>query len=214
MVADSRLSISRTLLPFVHAGIALSLLLHLYLPHWAEARKRDIAEQTHIEAEARAGRWPPVNVVGFEPCYFGTPKEITAMLPANLPSVVIAGVLVVPSNARDRLLEPTPGRILPTTRVLIFVAVFTAVVAQQWYWIALFAKPPRTSVVWQNVLYIAPIAFVPLGLVSRGKSADLFRLGALPFWGFVFVGTLLRYWKRRAVRGSQHTPDSDETKGR
>jgi hypothetical protein len=35
MVAESRLSISRTLLPFVHAAIALVLLLRLSLPHWA-----------------------------------------------------------------------------------------------------------------------------------------------------------------------------------
>jgi len=195
-VPDSRPTILRILLPSVHAGIALALLLHLYLPHWAKARRRDIAEQAYIEAEARAGRWPPLNAVGFEPCYFVAPREITAMLPANLPSVVVAGFLVVPSNSRDRLLEPAPGRILPTTRLLIFVAMFAAVVALQWYLIARLTQPPRISAFWRRTLWIAPIACIPLGLVLRNRWADWFRLAALPFWGFIVIGVLFQYWNR------------------
>jgi hypothetical protein len=195
-VPDSRLTISRILLPSVHAGLAVALLFHLYLPHWAKARKRDIAEQAYVEAEARAGRWPPLNAVGFEPCYFRAPREITAMLPANLPSVMVAGFLVVPSNTRDRLLETAPGRILPTTRLLIFVAMFAAVVAIQWYLIACLTQPPRTSAFWRRTLWIAPIACIPLGLVLRNRWADWFRLAALPFWGFIVIGVLFQYWNR------------------
>ena len=194
MVAESRLSIARRLLPFVHAGIALALLLHLYLPGWARLRKRDIAYQAYIEAEARAGRWPPVNAVRFEPDYFGPPKQITAMLPANLPSVVIAGFLVVPSTARDRLLENAPGRILPTTRALIFVVMFALIVALQWYLIERLTRPPRLSAFWRKTLCIAPIACIPIGLVLSDKWGDLFRIA--PLWAFILVGTLLHCRRR------------------
>ena len=197
-----RLSISRTWLPFAHAGIALALVLHLYLPRWEKIRARDLAEQAYVEEEASMGRWPPVNAVGFEACYFGAPKQITAMFPANLPSLIIAGFLVVPSNARDHLLEPAPGRILPTTRAMIFAAMFAVVVGLQWYLIALFLKPERTPVAWQGFLYTAPIACIPVGLVLRDKWIDLFRLGALPFWGFIVFGSfVLPYWKRRCGAG-------------
>ena len=193
-----RLSISRIWLPLAHAGIALGLLLNLYLPYWERTRARDVAIQAYVEEQARAGRWPPVNAVGFQACYFGAPKQITAMIPANLPSLIIAGFLVVPSNARDYLIEPAPGRMLPTTRAMIFAAVFAGVVGLQWYLIALFLKPERTPVAWQAFLYTAPIACIPVGLVLRDKWTDLFGLGALPFWGFIVFGTLLLpYWKRR-----------------
>jgi hypothetical protein len=110
-----RPSISRIWLPITHAAIALALVLNLYLPHWEKERSRDVAFQAYVEREARAGRWPPVSGVMWEGDYFGPPKQITAMFPADLPSMVIAGFLVIPSNARDRLLEQAPGRILPTT---------------------------------------------------------------------------------------------------
>jgi hypothetical protein len=196
-----RPSISRLWLPFLHAAIALALVLNLYLPHWEEERAPDVVLQAQVEKEARAGRWAPVNMNGFELDRFGTPKQITAMLPADLPSMVIAGSLVIPSSARDRLLEPAPRRILPTTRAMIFAPLFAVVVALQWCLIGLFAKPPRTSVVWQKFLYITPIACIPIGQVVRDKWAALFSLGALLFWAFVFVGTLSQYWKRR--RGSR-----------
>ena len=199
MVAESRMSIARRLLPFVHAGIALALLLNLYLPGWARLRKRDIAYQAYIEAEARAGRWPPANAVRFEPDYFGTPKQITAMLPANLPSVMIAGFLVVPSNTRDYLLENAPGRILPTTRALIFVVMFALVVALQWYLIAWLTRPPRMSAFWRRTLYIAPIACIPLGLVLSDKWGDLLRIATIPLWVFILIGTLV-HCRRRNLR--------------
>src|SRR5260370_38212536 len=101
----------------------------LYVHGWPKSRMRDVVEQQRIEADARAGKWPPTNAVGFEPCYFGPPRQISAMLPANLPAVLISGVLVIPGNAHDHLLEPVPGRLLPSTRILIFIAIFAAVVA-------------------------------------------------------------------------------------
>jgi hypothetical protein len=188
---------SRTLLPLMHAGIALALLCYLYLPTWSEVRRRDVAEQQYIEAEGRAGRWPPSTRVGFEPCYFGTPRQITAMLPANLPAVLLTGFLVVPSNTRDHLLEGAPGRTLPSTRMLLYMVLFAAVVALQWYLMARLTSTPRTSPVWRRIVYIAPIACVPLGLALRGKWADLFRIGTLPFWVFLLTGTLLQYWRKR-----------------
>jgi hypothetical protein len=81
---------------------------------------------------------------------------------------------------------------------MIFAAVFAGVVGLQWYLIALFLKPERTPVAWQGFLYTAPIACIPVGLVLRDKWIDLFRLGALPFWGFIVFGYfVLPYSKRR-----------------
>jgi hypothetical protein len=210
-MANFRPSISRLWLPLLHAAIALALVLNFYLSHWEEDRARDVVLQAYVEKEARAGRWAPVHGDGYE-MDRGTPKEIIAILPADLPSLVIAGFLVIPSNARDRLLERAPGRIRPTTRVVIFAAVFAAVVALQWYLIALFAKPPRISVVWQKFLYAAPMAGIPLGLVLPDKWANWFTLGTLPFWGFILVGTLCSTGSRDAVRESQNTPDSGKTR--
>src|SRR6516165_9977705 len=95
---------SRTLLPLIHAGIALVLLSILYLPRWPEWRRRDIAAQQYVEAEARAGRWPPSDGTGWEPDYSGAPPEIAAMFPANLPAFLVAGWLVMHGNVHDRLL--------------------------------------------------------------------------------------------------------------
>lgn len=92
---------------------------------------RDLVEQQRIEGDARAGRWPPSNAVGFEVCYFGISSQIAAMFPTNLPAVLVSGVLVIPSNTRDHLLEPAPGRALPSTRILLFILIFVAVVALQ-----------------------------------------------------------------------------------
>src|SRR5215471_13915179 len=125
----SGLSNPRTLLPLIHAVIALALLSSMYLPRWPEWRRRDVAAQQYVEAEARAGRWPPPGAAGWEPCYFGPPREIVAMLPANLPALLVAGALVIPGSAHDHLLENAPGRILPTTRLLIFIGLFAGVVA-------------------------------------------------------------------------------------
>jgi hypothetical protein len=201
-------------LPFLHAAIALALVLNLHLPHWQKERSRDVAFQAYVEREARAGRWPPVYGVGWEVDHFGPPKQITAMFPADLPSMVIAGFLVIPSNARDRLLERAPGRILPTTRVVVFAVLFAAVVALQWYLIALFAKPPRTSLAWQKFLYAGPMAGIALGQVLPDKWANWFTLGALPFWGFIFVGTLSQYWKRRrSAEELANSTDSDKSGG-
>jgi hypothetical protein len=94
-------------------------------------RSRDPAFHVSAGEEARARRWPPVNGARFEVDRFGRPKQIVAMIPAALPCVVVAGSLVIPSNARDRLPERAPGRLLPTTRVVIFVAAFAVVVARQ-----------------------------------------------------------------------------------
>lgn len=188
---------SRVLLPLIHAVIALTLLSCLYLPGWPRWRMRDVIEQQRIDADARAGRWPPSNTVGFEVCYFGSPRQISAMFPADLPAILAAGVLVVPSNARDHLLEPSPGRILPSTRILLFIVAFASVVALQWYLIAGVTSRPQTSLFWRRIVYIAPIACIPLGLASHGKWNDFFRLASLPFWIFLFIGTLLQYRKKR-----------------
>jgi hypothetical protein len=195
------LSNPRTLLPLIHAAIALALLSSLYLPRWPEWRRRDIAAQQYVEAEARAGRWPPSDDVDWEPCYFGPPREIAAMLPANLPAFLVAGALVIPSSAHDHLLENAPGRILPTTRLLIFMGLFAVVVALQWYVIARLTSTPRTPRLWQRIVYIAPIACVPLGLVLRGLWDDWFRIASLPFWVFMLAGTVLQYWRKSPTKG-------------
>lgn len=181
------------LLPVVHAGIALTLLSCLYFPGWL---KWDVFEQQRIEADARAGKWPPT--VGFEPCYFGPPRQISAMLPANLPAVLISGVLVIPGNAHDHLLEPVPGRLLPSTRILIFIPIFAGVVALQWYLLARITSTPRVTPSWRKIIYIAPIACVSLGLMLRGAWGDIFRLVSLPFWIFMVAGTILQYRKKQA----------------
>ena len=187
------LSNPRTLLPLIHAAIALALLSSLYLPRWPEWRRRDIAAQQYVEAEARAGRWPPSDDVDWEPCYFGPPREIAAMLPANLPAFLVAGALVIPSSAHDHLLENAPGRILPTTRLLIFMGLFAVVVALQWYVIARLTSAPGTSRRWRRIVYIAPIACIPLGLVLPREWADLFRLASLPFWVFMLAGIVFQH---------------------
>jgi hypothetical protein len=197
----SAFSNSRVLLPVVHAGIALTLLSSLYLPGWRKWRVRDVVEQQRIEAEANTGKWPPTNTVGFEPCYFGPPRQISAMLPANLPAVLISGVLVVPGNAHDHLLEPAPGRLLPSTRILIFIPIFGAVVAFQWYFLARITSTPRVTPSWRKVIYIAPIACVPLGLVLREAWGDMFRIASLPFWLFMVTGTILQYRKKQPSQG-------------
>jgi hypothetical protein len=123
------------------------------------------------------------------------------MFPANLPAVLVAGVLVIPSNTRDRLLEYAPGRILPSTRMLIFIGLFAVVVALQWYVIARLTSTPRTSRLWRRIVYIAPIACIPLGLVLPGLWADLFRLASLLFWVFMLAGTVLQYRRKRPAEG-------------
>jgi hypothetical protein len=65
----------RIWLPFLHAAIALALVLNLYLPHWGKERSRDIASQAYVDQEARAGRWPPVSGVIWEGDYFGPPRH-------------------------------------------------------------------------------------------------------------------------------------------
>ena len=201
------LSKPRTLLPLTHAGIALALLSFLYLPRWPEWRRQDIAAQNYVEAEARAGRWPPPGGVGWEPCHFGPPREIAAMLPANLPALLVAGALVMPSNAQDHLLENAPGRILPTTRLPIFIGLFAVVVALQWYVIARLTFTSRTSRLWQRIVYIVPIACIPLGLGLRGSSADWFRIASLPFWVFMLAGTVWQYCRTWPTGGQEPLGD-------
>jgi len=199
------LSNSRMLLPLIHAAIALALLSYVYLPRWPEWRKRDVAEQQYIEAEARAGRWPPqTDGMGFMACYFGPPRPIAAMFPADLPAIAVAGALVVPSNARDMLLEPAPGRMLPSTRILIFIGLFTVVVALQWYLIARLTITPRTSRLWQRIVYVVPIACIPLGLVLPEHWADLLRLASLPFWIVMPAGIA---WQNRWHFQTRSIPD-------
>ena len=196
---------SRVLLPLIHSGIALTLLSSLYLPEWSKWRARDVVEQKRIDADARAGRWPPNNTLVFEGCYFGSPRQISSMFPADLPSVLLAGFLVTPSNTRDRLLERAPGRILPSTRVLLFIAIFAAVVALQWYLMARVISTPQTSRFWRRFVYFVPIACIPVGLELRGKWDDLFRLASLPFWILMITVMALQYCTRKSfpeVRGN------------
>jgi len=190
---------SRVLVPLIHTGIALALLSSLYLPGWRKWRIQDVSEQQGIEADARAGRWPPSDNVKFELCYFGSPRQISAMFPANLPAILIAGALVTPSNARDHLLERAPGRILPSTWLLLFIAIFAAVVAVQWYLLVRVTSAPQTPPHWRRIVYIVAIASIPLGLILHEKWADLFRFASLPFWMFIATGTVLQYCKKRDV---------------
>ncbi len=194
-----RLSNPRLLLPLLHSVIALALLLHLYLPHWREQRAIDVGVQQYIEREAREGRWPPAHSVGWEACYFGPPREIIALFPANVPALLIAGILVVPSNPRGRLLQPAPGRILPRTRILIFIALFSAVVASQWHLTARLLSLSRISVVRRRIVYVVPLACIPLALVLTDDWSVLLRLASLLFWLFMPIGTLLLYWRKREI---------------
>jgi hypothetical protein len=191
------LSNSRVLLPLIHSLVALTLLSFHYLPGWPKWRARDLIEQRFIEAEARAGRWPPSNAMAFELCYFGTPRVIAAMFPAELPAYFVAGVLVIPSNTRDRLLEAAPGRILPSTRMLLFIGIFAAIVGLQWYLMARLTSTAQTSLLWRRIVYFVPIACIPLGLMLP-RRWDLFPFLSLPFWIFLATGTALQYRKKRA----------------
>jgi hypothetical protein len=125
---------ARTMLPLIHSAMTLALLSNLYLPRLPERRKRDLAMQQWVEGEARAGRWPRPDGLSWEADYFGPPRQIAAMYASNLPALLVAGVLVVPSNALDRLLQPAPGRVLPSTRLLIFIALFAGVSRLSWKW--------------------------------------------------------------------------------
>lgn len=196
---------SRVVLPLLHAAIALALLSYLYLPHWRDIRKREVAMQLEIEAEARAGRWPRQGDIGFEACYFGHPRPITAMYPANLPALFVAGSLVVPSNVQAHLLEQAPGCILPSTRLLVFIVVFSMVVALQWYGIVRILGKDRISPLWRGFIYVAPITLIPVDLVLRAGWADLFPLVGLSFWIFLVVGTVTQYRYNRPR--AQRPPD-------
>ena len=194
-----RITLKPMILALIHAGISLGLLLNLYLPNWAKWRQRDVLYQQHIEAQAKAGQWPPQTFVGFEVCYFGHPKEIDAMFPANLPSLAIAGVLIVPGNFRDHLLEPAPSRMLPSTRALIFITLFVVIVGLQWYVLGFLISSPRVSASWQWFTYVVPIACVPLGLVLRGGWRELFLFASFPFFAFLVARTLWLYRRPSAM---------------
>jgi len=206
-VPKYRLSNPRMLLPLTHAAIALALLSYLYLPGWPEWRRRDVAEQQYIGAAARAGQWFQSDGLAWEACYFGAPRQISVLFPANLPTFLAAGVLVVPCNARDRLLERAPGRMLPSTRILIFIAFFVAVVALQWYLIARLTITPRTSRLWRGIVCIAPVACIPIGLALPEKWADLLRLASLPFWIFMLAGIALQYSRKALPKGQEPLAD-------
>ena len=210
----------RILLPSIHAGIALALLVNLYIPSWQAwkaARKRDVVAQQYVEAEARAGHWPPPDGVMFEPDYFGPPWQIGVLFPADLPAILSAGVLIIPSNTRDRLLDPGPGRILPSTRILIFAALFVLTVALQWYLIAYLTEPPKTSATWEWFLRMVPIALVPVGLMPSQGWLDIVRFASIPLWVFIVVGILWQYWKsgrrtllhRQRCKNSAHDQNHD-----
>jgi len=129
-------------------------------------RSRDPVFQVSAGEEARARRWPPVNGARFEVDRFGTPKRIIAMLSAALPCVVVAGSLVIPSNARDRWPERAPGRLLRTHSGCDFRQQrLRRASHDNWYLIVPFAQLPRTSVIWHKFLYTAPIACPRFGLV-------------------------------------------------
>lgn len=185
------------MLPVVHGTIALALLSYLYLPDWRHIRTLEVAIQQDIEAKARAGRWPPAETIGWEACYFGPPRPIAAMFPANLPALLVGGILVVPSNARARLLEQAPGRILPSTRVLIFMVVFATLVGLQWHVIVRILSTDRISPHWRGFICVAPIVLIPLDLVLPGAWADLFPLVGLSFWIFLVAGTVVEFCRTR-----------------
>jgi hypothetical protein len=191
-------------LPLVHAGVALVLLSNLYLTHWSEWRHRDTAEQKWVEEEARAGHWPPAGSVGFEPDYFGAPRQIAVLFAPDLPALLLGAPLVVPSPARDHLLERAPGRMLPSTRTLIFILLFTGFVAAQWYAITVIARR-AFSLLLRRILYFGPILYIPVGLVVPDRIEISLRFAAVILW-VVFGGWAI--WrvciycrqKARAVR--------------
>ena len=161
------------ILPLTHVLIALLLLSHLYLLRWSEWRGRDVVEQRYVEDEARAGRWPPRSDIGFEPEYFGPPREIAVLVLPDLPAIVIGGALVVPSTARDHLLEHAPGRMLPTTRTLIFIILFGGLCGLAYFVLAVIEAFARKNGVrsiaiglFWNTLLVAAISFTFAYLVT------------------------------------------------
>ena len=179
------------ILPLTHVLIALLLLSHLYLLRWSEWRGRDVVEQRYVEDEARAGRWPPRSDIGFEPEYFGPPREIAVLVLPDLPAIVIGGALVVPSVARDHLLEHAPGRMLPTTRMLIFIVLFGGLVAAQWYLITRIAARAFSHLV-RRIVYIAPVLYVAVDLIVPHSIEEVLRVCAVIPW-IIFAGWLLRW---------------------
>jgi hypothetical protein len=187
----------RILLPLVHGGIAFALVLNL--PQFREARRRDIVYQQFIEGEARAKRWPPNETLDFEPDFSGIPQQISALYPSDLPALIVAGVLIIPSPASYHLvMEAAPGRMLPSTRAVIVVLIFVAVVVAQWYLIVRINGPPRNAASWQFSVYLISVASIPFGLLLPDGWINLaVRLSALPFWIFIGVRTLLNWRNHR-----------------
>src|SRR6266700_1009454 len=190
------------ILPLTHVLIALLLLSDLYLRHWSEWRRRDIVEQRYVEDEARAGRWPPQNNIGFELDHFGPPRQIAALFLPDLPAIVIGAALVVPSTARDHLLEHAPRRMLPTTRTLIFIVLFGGLVAAQWYLITRIAARAFSHLL-RRIVYIAPVLYVAVDLIVPHSVEEVLRVCAVIPW-IIFAGWLLRrtwiFWRsKRAI---------------
>jgi len=116
-----------------------------------------------------------------------------------LPSILIAGTLVVPSTARDRLLEAGPGRVLPSTRALVFSLLFALIVFVQWTFITFLIHSPRISNVWRDAVSFLPLAALPIAFMSENLN-DIVRLASIPLWFVFILGTALQHWTKRKIR--------------
>ena len=149
----------------------------------------------------RSSRWPlaPATGVGFEPDYFGAPRQIAVLFVPDLPALLIGAPLVIPSTARDHLLERAPGRMLPSTRMLIFISIFTGLVAAQWYAMTVVACHAFSAAL-RRIVYLGPALYIPVGLLVPDPIEIGLRFGALILWtifGAWAIWRLCTYYRRK-----------------
>ena len=190
-----------------HALLALILLLHLYGPWMLQRRAKEEAAQARIEEQARAGRWPQQGTIGFGPEGVSVmiPKEINAIAMADLPALIALGWGVVPS-IHGQVLEQRPGWILPTTRLAVFIAIFTAGVWVQWWVLGGLLLGSLHRSFWWVLLVVLPLLCVPVALTSSSYHVgDWLRLGSLPYWA-IMVRMLVAQSVRRRRSSRVHPP--------
>jgi hypothetical protein len=187
----------RILLPLVHTTIAVALLLHLYGPGWNRHRQNERRYQAQIEAEARAGTWKEYPKWVLDPDDGGPPNEISILMLPDFPSLLLGGWGVIPGPA---LLEQAPGRLLPSTREILWAFPFLICVWLQWFLVGRRTETKELRL-WQVLLWWVPFLFVALELVywsATGRlTADPTRLVEVLFWPSVFLILVIRRLYRR-----------------
>jgi hypothetical protein len=156
-----RLNRPRILLPLIHTVIAAILILQLYGPQWRRNRRSEREYQERIDTQAREGKWHP-GPQWFFPCE-GVPKEIIAFMLPDLPSMLVAGWGVVPCISSTRLQVQEPGRLLPSTRQILWCLPFLLSVGFQWYLVGIYAESAK-YMLGRALLWWIPLLWVALQL--------------------------------------------------